>query len=221
MGIGLSMAREIVILVHGFNNNEADMFPLRDFLIRLGYTAVTANLPLSFAPLEECVAVFSEQIQSILSRHDSYARIHLVGYSMGGLVVRSFLSKNAVVNLGRCVLIAVPNRGTKLADMAGKLLKPLVHLYKPLKSLKTGVIEFGEPLNTPKPEIGVIAGAANKHLLGFFLAGANDGRVEVESAMLGGMADFIIRPYSHKEIHHQPETAQLVHSFLHTGKFST
>lgn len=220
MGVGLSTAREIVILVHGFNNNEADMFPLRDFLIRLGYTAVTANLPLSFAPLEECVAVFSDKIQSILSRHDSYARIHLVGYSMGGLVVRSFLSKNAVVNLGRCVLIATPNRGTKLADMAAKLLKPLVHLYKPLKSLKTGDIEFGEPLNTPKPEIGVIAGAANKNLLGFFLAGANDGMVEVGSAIFSGMADFIIRPYSHKEIHHQPETAQLVHSFLHTGKFS-
>jgi uncharacterized alpha/beta hydrolase family protein len=219
MSAGFSTSKEIVILVHGFNNNEADMFPLRDRLTTLGYAVVTANLPLSFASLEECLSVFSDQVQPILSRHYSYTKIHLVGYSMGGLIVRAFLANNVVVKLGRCVLIATPNRGTKLADIANNLFKPLVHIYKPLESLKTGVTEYGEPLNAPQPEIGVIAGDANKHLLGFFLAGANDGRVEVESALYSGMADFVIRSYGHKEIHHQPETAQLVHSFLHTGKF--
>lgn len=212
-------AQEIAVLVHGLNDNETDMFYLRDQLNRLGYAALTVNLPLRFRPLEECVAVFSDQLQPILSRYACYTRIHLIGYSMGGLVVRAFLASNTVNKLGRCVLIATPNRGTRLADWADSFFRPMVHIYQPLKSLKPGVFECGEPNNVPKPEIGVIAGAANKHLLGLFLAGANDGRVEIESALGCDMTDYVIRPYGHKEIHHQPDTALLVHCFLGTGSF--
>jgi len=218
---GRNEQHEIAILVHGFNNDESDMYPLKQHLGSVGYEAITINLPLRFSALDECIALFEDEFYQQLSGFNDFEKIHLVGYSMGGLVVRSFLAKNKVPKLGRCVLIATPNQGTKLADMSEKLLKPLGQIYKPIKSLKTNSLDIGDPLNTPGPEIGVIAGNTSKHLLGIFLTRDNDGRVEVESAKYHGMTDFVIRPYGHKEIHHQPEIAKLVDLFLKTGKFSS
>lgn len=210
---------EIVILVHGFNNGESDMFPLKWHLESMGYNAVTIDLPLRFTALEKAITVFENRFTQILVKHDQYEKIHLVGYSMGGLIIRSFLANNTVPKLGRCLFIATPNKGTKLADLGDKFFKPLVQIYKPLKSLKTSTIVIGKPLNIPCPDIGVIAGNKNKHLLGLFLDGENDGRVEVESAKHGDMIDIVIKPYGHKEIHHKAEIAELVDVFLRTGSF--
>jgi len=196
------------------------MFPLKRHLESKGYDAVTINLPLRFSAFEEGISKFEKQFQQILLSYEHFEKIHLVGYSMGGLIIRSFLANNKVSKLGRCVLIATPNKGTKLADICDKLLKPLVQIYQPLKSLKTSTIDIGKPINLPRPDIGVIAGNNSKHLLGIFLDGENDGRVEVESAKYDEMIDFIIKPYGHKEIHHQLEIADLVNLFLSTGKFS-
>lgn len=210
---------EIVILVHGFNSDERDMFPIKERLDRLGYRAVTVNIPLRFSSLDECISSFENQLPQLVPDFN-YEKIHFIGHSMGGLVIRSFLAKNEVAKLGRCVLIATPNQGTKLADISDKLLKPLGQVYKPLQSLRTCSINIGTPINTPKPEIGVIAGKAHKHFLGVFLSGENDGRVEVESAKCKDMTDFVIRPYGHKEIHHQADIAELADIFLQTGKFT-
>ena len=216
----INQKKEVVILIHGFNNDESDMFPLKQHLQSVGYEAVTINLPLRFSELEDCIAQFEEQFYQQLSDFRCYEKIHLVGFSMGGLVVRLFLAKNIVPNLGRCVLIATPNQGTKLADMSDKWMKPVGQIFRPIKALRTNRLDIGDPINTPKPEIGVIAGNTNKHLLGIFLNRENDGMVEVESAKYHGMTDFVIRPFGHKEIHHQLEIAKLVDLFLRTGKFS-
>ena len=216
----INQEKEVVILIHGFNNDESDMFPLKQHLQSVGYEAVTMNLPLRFSEIEDCIAQFEEQFYQQLSDFRYYDKIHLVGFSMGGLVVRSFLARNIVPNLGRCVLIATPNQGTKLADMSEKWIKPMGQIFKPIKSLRTNNLDIGDPMNTPKPEIGVIAGNTNKHLLGIFLTKENDGMVEVESVKYQGMTDFVIKPFGHKEIHHQLEIANLVDLFLRTGKFS-
>lgn len=210
---------EIVILVHGFNKDENDMFPLKRRLNGLGYRAVTVNLPLRFSALDECISIFENQLRQ-LAADLNYEKVHFVGHSMGGLVIRSFLANNRIAHLGRCVLIATPNQGTKLADISDKILKPLGQIYKPLQSLGSGSINIGTPVNIPKPEIGVIAGKTNKYFLSFFLSGENDGRVEIDSARCEDMIDFVIRSYGHKEIHRQAEIAELVDVFLQTGKFT-
>ncbi|NLG33333.1 MAG: alpha/beta hydrolase [Syntrophomonadaceae bacterium] len=163
--------------------------------------------------------MFKEQLQQIMVQHRDYNKIHLVGYSMGGLVIRSFLACNDIPQLGRCVLIATPNQGTKLADISEKYLKPLVLIVRPLQVLTTNCLNIGQPMNQSKIEIGVIAGNKNNHPLGVFLTPDSDGLVEVESTKYTDMSDFIIVPYGHLEIHRQTATAQLVHRFLQTGSF--
>ncbi|MEA4924496.1 MAG: alpha/beta fold hydrolase [Syntrophomonadaceae bacterium] len=213
------MNTELVILVHGFNNGEADMYPMQQYLKKRGYIAVTVNLPLRFLSLEKGIAEFENQFKQIEMEYGFCGKIHLVGYSMGGLVVRAYLAKHLVPKLGRCLLIATPNNGTKLADWAHKFLKPMVHIFKPLIALKSGALTIGKPVNLPHPDIGVIAGNTSKYILGMLLAGENDGRVEVDSARYDDMADFIIKPYGHKEIHHKQDIADLVEIFLKSGRF--
>lgn len=213
-----SRKQEIVILVHGFNKDQSDMIHLKKWLERLGYRAITVDLPLTFSAFDQCVSSFQDQISELGACFD-YEKIHFVGHSMGGLVIRSFLASNSVPKLGRCVLIATPNQGTKLADISEKVFKPLGQIYKPLKSLTTCSMNIASPMNDPTPQIGVIAGISNKHFLGVLLPKINDGRVEVQSAKCEEMIDFVIRPYGHKDIHHQPEIAELIDVFLQTGKF--
>lgn len=93
------------------------MFPLKKHLESKGYKAITVNLPLRFVALDECISLFEDQFQQLLPNFGCYEKIHFIGYGMGGLVIRSLLAANTVAKLGRCVLIATPNQGTKIADI--------------------------------------------------------------------------------------------------------
>ncbi|KJV53803.1 hypothetical protein OTSGILL_0508 [Orientia tsutsugamushi str. Gilliam] len=45
-----------------------------------------------------------------------YTSISFVGVSMGGLVIRAYLHKYKIPNLGKVVLIGTPNKGSEVAD---------------------------------------------------------------------------------------------------------
>jgi hypothetical protein len=209
---------DLVVLVHGFIRNKRDMITLSNNLQRMGYNVLAVNLPTRFKSLEKCSELFEEKLIEISKGLTDSQKIHLVGHSMGGLIIRSVLTKDLKINLGRCVFIAPPNKGSKLADIAKAICKYSIEILKPLKSLINGGVNI--PLSSlHKPEIGVIAGSKNNILLGVFLSKESDGKVEIESTKLDEMTDFIIQNYNHDEIHHKSETAELVHNFLQSGRF--
>ena len=208
---------ETVILVHGFYYDQSNMFSLSKHLSEIGYKTFTANLPTKFESLEDCCAAFEAQFNALNLEDNT---IHFVGHSMGGLIIRYFLSKNLVQNLGQCVLITTPNQGSRLADILSALIIP-PKIFKPLTSLKSSAKAISPPLNVPYPKFGIIAGKCNQLFWGrLFLSKNSDGRVEVESTKFDLMTDFIELPYHHKAIQHQKETAQLIDGFLQTGTFS-
>lgn len=43
-------------------------------------------------------------------------RVHFVGHSLGGLLIRAYLQNKRMEKLGRFVLIGTPNRGSELVD---------------------------------------------------------------------------------------------------------
>jgi uncharacterized protein (DUF697 family)/pimeloyl-ACP methyl ester carboxylesterase len=214
---GENSAQDSVVLVHGFFRTRADMGYLADYLGARGYRVWLPELSATLGSLERC----SEQLADKLKAIDAGdGAIHFVGHSFGGLIVRHYLSRHRLPGLGRCVLIAAPNRGSGLANKALALLRPWpVQPFRSLEDLRVDALALGEPLNEPAPDIGIIAGNRCNLLLGRLLAGANDGRVAVEATRFAGMKDFAVLPYGHHEIHRNAETAGMTLRFLETGHF--
>ncbi|SHK43716.1 PGAP1-like protein [Desulforamulus aeronauticus DSM 10349] len=196
------------------------MKPLQRNLELLGYQCFLPDLPITYQEFEFAAFVldrFLEEIVTFDLRENE--KIHLVGHSTGGLVIRDLITKTKNIDkIGRCVLVASPNKGSQLANIAGKV-KLYVEIFKTLKSLSYEYIEQIHFRNHPSIEIAAIAGDRSNYLLGNLIDGKNDGRVEVQSVYYADLKDFMIVPYGHKEIHHKVETAKYIDAFLRTGQF--
>ncbi|HZX21419.1 MAG TPA: alpha/beta hydrolase, partial [Clostridia bacterium] len=204
-----------IILVHGYYKNKKDMSALEKNLEELGNEVISVELPLTFEDITYATSVFEETVTEVICTLKENEKINLVGHSTGGIVIRLFLSNTKYINkIYRCVLIAVPNKGSKLADMASRLFPRSVNVFKTLKSLKCENVRKLQLKNIDSVEIGAIAGSKSNLLSDRLLGGKNDGKVEINSAICGELKDFIVLPFNHTEIHHKFETAELVDAFL-------
>ncbi|MCK8815785.1 putative lipase [Natroniella sulfidigena] len=210
---------EKVILVHGYNKDQSDMLSLKNNLEKEGYQGFLVDLPLRFEEIRDATEVFATEVKKIIDSLEEGERINFVGHSTGGLVIRHYLAKSKLnFNLGRVVLIATPNQGSDLAEIASTI-KPFTDVFKTLDSLQSKKVKELNLSSAKEVEIGAIAGNKNNLLLGQLLEGANDGRVRVDSVKYNGLSDFVVLPYDHKEIHHKSKTAKLVDYFLRIGEF--
>jgi pimeloyl-ACP methyl ester carboxylesterase len=209
------MNSEITILVHGFNKDHSDMLFIQKNLLLNGYNTFTANLPTTFSSLYKCQTILFLQIEKLIKTHET---VHYVAHSMGGLIVRYLINSIDQKNIGKCVFIATPHEGSKLAVLANKI--PFYsYFFKPIKSLlpRAGYKPFP---NTKNFKVGIIAGNRNKGFLGRMLLTENsDGRVEVFSVKSSDSDEFIVLPYSHADIHHEIETFNSLLTFLKIGSF--
>ena len=208
--------RHLVVLAHGIMKDGRDMGFIEKGLSAHGFSTISVDLPLTFGTLHEGCKALEKQIDLIL---DQYDVVHFVGYSMGGLVIQRFLSTNKLNNLGYCVFIATPNRGSKLADIAS-YIPGLGLIFKPLNELKTSRKLDDIFKHNKNLKIGIIAGTKNKSLSSrFILSPKSDGMVEVHSAKLDEMLDFTHFPYDHKKIHFHEDVLTAVYNFLKMGTF--
>ncbi|WZL71952.1 alpha/beta fold hydrolase [Clostridiaceae bacterium 35-E11] len=211
---------EFVILVHGYHKSSRDMLVLKKNLEQLHYQVIALDLPLTYQRLTEGINCFEKAMDEICRENKNRVKLHLVGHSTGGLIIRNFIYMHKTINIGRCVCIATPHKGTKIVDLIGRIFPIFVKAFKTLEDLKTNKAYIYDQWRCSNIEVGVIAGNKSNLLLGKLLTEKNDGRVEVESTKFKDMKDFIVTPYGHKEIHYQYQTAQLIDQFLKKGFFS-
>lgn len=209
------MKKDVIVLVHGFCRSHLDMRFLEAGLKNAHFHVVSVRLPTLFASLSQCCDALATQIDSIVKNAGS---VHYVAHSMGGLIVRAYIQRTQQQNVGRCIFIATPHQGSKLAAIANRV--PFyASVFKPIKDLLPSLSypDFGAQKSF---QIGVIAGESNTGLLGkLFMSSRSDGRVEVASARATDTDDFIILPYGHHEIHHMPQTLRLIQRYLSMGRF--
>ncbi|WP_404406109.1 lipase family alpha/beta hydrolase [Jeotgalibacillus malaysiensis] len=204
-----------VFLIHGFNKGAADMYPLERFLSKMGYNCITLSFQLRFHPFEHAAAVLSDMLRDKVADGE---KVFLIGHSTGGIVIRKVLSDPVCAGkVARAVLIASPNQGSGLAG-AAHMIRPFTAVYKTLFSITPAFINQ-YPFAASGVEVGAIAGDHAGLLLGKMLRQRNDGRVETASVWLPDIKDFLILPFHHKQIHHQPETAGLIDHFFRHGSF--
>lgn len=211
--------KERILLIHGFHKTYNDMTPLRNLLISKGYHVSRINLPLTFSTIEEATCALIEIAEKKIPKLKAGEKIHMVGHSTGGLIIRHFLAiSNFLPYIGRCVLIATPNHGYKLASYAEKLSKTYISIYKTMKCLQPEQVNLLRLIGN-EVEIGAIAGTKSSPILSGLIGGVNDGRIDINAVKYDELTDFITLPYKHTQIHKKEETAELIDSFIQTGRF--
>src|SRR5581483_9780319 len=150
----------------------------------------------------------------------STARIHFVTHSLGGIILRQYLSTHCLDNLGRVVMLAPPNRGSEIIDrLKGNPLSRII-LGPVAAELGTGADDLPRRLGALNFECGIIAGDRSLNpFLSHSLSGPNDGKVTVESAKAEGMRDFIVLHSTHTWLLWRERTVRQVHCFLKSGQF--
>ena len=98
-------------------------------------------------------------------------------------------------------MLAPPNRGSELADLAVRL-RPIHRIVGPTAlALGTSDASFPNTLGPAEFECGVVAGNRSLNPLGSWLIrDDDDGVVSVASTRLDGMTDWIVVPASHHSL---------------------
>src|SRR5207237_6935800 len=125
-------------------------------LTRAGYRVVNESYPSQDRTVDELALRIRERIEA-LDAEPSVSKIHLVTHSLGGILARTVLAARRPSKIGRVVMLAPPNRGSRLARLASRALG---RYLLPLPALSDAEDSFVNRLGpTPGVEVGIIAGA--------------------------------------------------------------
>lgn len=204
-----------VILVHGLWMSSAVFIPQGFWLRRLGYRTERFGYPSVRATLSQNAEALRRYVAAA-----SGSGIHLVGHSLGGLVILDMLRQEADPRLHRVVLLGTPcvdsHCARRLVRVAG--MPTLLG-----RSISEWLARGPGATVAPRSEIevGVLAGTRSVGL-GRTVPGLprpNDGVVTLAEARLPGAADFIALPVAHSEMLASRRCAAQVAAFLEAGHF--
>ncbi|MBY5794156.1 esterase/lipase family protein [Rhizobium leguminosarum] len=214
---------DTVLLFHGIARTKKSMAKLAGFLSGHGYRIVNIGYPSTKFSISDLIDIVRPEIDGA-AKQAGEGRVHFVGYSMGGLIIRAFLARYRPANLGRVVMVGTPNNGSQVADF----LKgwPLYRkVYGPAgQQLITDQTAMTDLFGTVDYELGIIAGNRTIDPVSSLIIGLrvpNDGKVSVESTRLDGAADHIVIPANHTFLPVNKMMWSQTLSFLKDGRFTS
>jgi len=207
-----STSGEAVLLLHGAWMNRWVMVYLAYALRREGFAAQALTYRTMRGTLEEHLARVEKRIAALES-----PRVHLVGHSLGGLIVLRYLQRGPDVRIGRSVLIGAPVAGCRAAEDLAQRAGGEFLMGKSL-----GV--WREPVDVslaPRFQVGVIAGTRALGLgrIVTRLPRPNDGVVCLDETKFPSMRDHLALPLGHTLMLASPRVARETAAFLKTGGF--
>jgi len=157
--------------------------------------------------------------------HDFLARVpgetvHLVGYSLGGLIVRTLFHLYPQQRPGRLVLLGSPQTGNRAAQ---SMMRSRIGRWLLGRSVADLVAGLPQCWSWPARATGVIAGSRSVGLGRWVarLAVPNDGSVAVEETPVPGPHAHLVLPVAHFAMLIAPVVARQVARFLRDGHFDT
>jgi hypothetical protein len=170
-------------------------------------------------PIEE-LAVMAVEEGLADCRERDMDRIHFVTHSLGGILVREYLSNLTIPELERVVMLGPPSQGSQMADYVGSIdiLDPFTP--RAMAQLGTGKDSVPLQLGPATFDLGIIAGTANRRsLLPGIPEEPGDGTVTVAETIVPGMLDFLEMPVSHTFMMWDEGVVEQVVHFLDHGYF--
>lgn len=212
---------DTVILLHGIKKTSACMSKFARHLEGIGYKVRNLDYPSTRLPIERIAERIELEIEDAAESTPN-GKVHLIGHSMGGLVIRAVLKNYRPSNLGRVIMIGTPNNGSQVADLL-KTVPLYQRLYGPagqqLITDQSGFLDIFGPVDF---DLGIIAGNRTIDPVSSLLIGyrnPNDGKVTVESTKLEGAADHIVVAANHTFFPSSKVMWQQAEAFLSNGLF--
>lgn len=218
--VGKKHAGECVVLLHGLARSSLSMERMKWFLEDSGYRVANIDYPSRDFEIDQLAVLAIEAGLSQCAEMGTVERIHFVTHSLGGILVRVYFAKHELDTLGRVVMLAPPNQGSKAVDELQDW--PGFEWLNGPAGFQLGKGEESVPLQLGKPdfEFAVIVGDESiDPVTSAVLEDPDDGRVSVSDTYLEGMQDFRLVGASHAFIMQKSEVFELVKGFLETGEF--
>lgn len=221
MMAGVASAAECVVLLHGLARSSTSLNKMEQALQDEGYLTANINYPSRDFEIAELAGIAVEEGLAACRAEEDIEKIHFVTHSLGGILVRQYLSTGSIEELGRVVMLGPPNQGSIAADDLDGI--PGFDWLNGPAGRQLGKGEDSVPLALGPAdfELGIIAGNRTiDPITSAVLDNPDDGRVSVEDTRLEGMADFVVVEHSHAFMMRMQTPIELTKTFLKTGSFT-
>jgi len=145
--------------------------------------------------------------------------VHLVGHSLGGILIRALFHEHPQQKPGRIVTLGTPHGGSRTAQHLSHHALWRRAMGKSVAQLLAGATQHWSP---PLREMGVICGTRSfglGRLLYRGLPRPNDGLLTVKESASVNAREHLALPVSHTGMMFSREVAEQIGHFLVSGKF--
>jgi pimeloyl-ACP methyl ester carboxylesterase len=199
------------VLVHGLWNRGWYMAKMAKRLKAQGQNVRVFSYPTR----SDCLDGHADHLHTFIGESKS-ENLHLVGHSMGGLVILNMLNRFDDLPPGRVVLLGTPVKGSGVVERLQKLPGQRFLFGKARENLLQGyehtptAHETGMIRGTRALGLGRLTG---KH------SETNDGSVTISETELEGLKDTVDLAVSHSEMLVSADVVEQVVQFLDHGQF--
>lgn len=208
----MSETKATVVFVHGLYMTGLELSLLRLRVGQAGFKTHQFNYHTVLEPVRANAQRLADYIVGLKAE-----TVHVVGHSLGGLVILRMFESGAEIPPGRVVLLGSPVKGSHTArELVAKHLGWILGQSGP-----DGLVEEYDPKWNGQRKLGVIAGTGGFGLnpLRPDLPEPHDGLVAVEETRLAGASDYVEVKTTHTGLLFNPEVAERAIAFLNVGRF--